>query len=119
MQLLAEILIVVGATLPGIATVALALLERRLLTALVWSSFSAGLGLLAIGILMLRRWPARLIAETFVVIGATLPGIATVILEVSLNRPSSVIVGISLAIGSGLAAVGILMLRRLGALPLK
>jgi hypothetical protein len=53
----------------------------------VWTSFSVGLGLIATGILKLRRSPMKLLAEIFVVIGAMLPGMATVILEISLHRP--------------------------------
>ncbi|MGA7764178.1 MAG: hypothetical protein WCA59_20740 [Candidatus Binataceae bacterium] len=112
MELLAEIFIVIGAMLPGIITVILEVSSHRLLSALVWTSFSVGLGLTATGILMLRRSLMKLLAEIFVVIGAMLPGMATVILEVSLHRPLSVIVGASLSMGSGLVAAGILMLRR-------
>ena len=112
MELLAQIFIVVGAMLPGIVTVILEVSSRRFISALVWTSFSVGLGLTATGILMLRRSPMKLLAETFVVIGAMLPGMATVILEISLHRPLSVLVGASLSVGSGLVAAGILMLRR-------
>ena len=112
MELLAEIFIVIGAMLPGIITVILEVSSHRLLSALVWTSFSVGLGLTATGILMLRRSLMKLLAEIFVVIGAMLPGMATVILEVSLHRPLSVVVGASLSMGSGLVAAGILMLRR-------
>jgi hypothetical protein len=112
MELLAEIFIVIGAMLPGIITVILEASSHRLLSALVWTTFSAGLGLLATGILMLRRSLIKLLAEVFVVIGAMLPGMATVILELSLRRPLSVLVGASLSMGSGLVAAGILMLRR-------
>jgi hypothetical protein len=66
----------------------------------------------ATGILMLRRAPMKLLAEIFVIIGAMLPGMATVILEASLHRPLSVLVGASPSVGSGLIAAGILMLRR-------
>jgi len=112
MELLAEIFIVIGAMLPGIITVILEVSSQRLLSALVWTSFSVGLGLTATGILMLRRSLMKLLAEIFVIIGAMLPGMATVILEVSLHRPLSVVVGASLSMGSGLVAAGILMLRR-------
>jgi hypothetical protein len=112
MELVAEIFIVIGAMLPGIVTVILEVSSHRLLSALVWTSFSVGLGMTATGILMLRRAPTKLLAEIFVVIGAMLPGMATVILEVSLHRPLSVLVGASLSVGSGLIAAGILMLRR-------
>lgn len=112
MELLAEIFIVIGVMLPGMTTVILEVSSDRLLSALVWTSFSVGLGLTAIGILMLRRSSMKLLAEIFVVIGAMLPGIATVILELSLQRPLSVVVGASLSIGSGLVAAGILVLRR-------
>jgi hypothetical protein len=112
MELVAEIFIVIGAMLPGIITVILEVSSHRLLSALVWTSFSVGLGMTATGILMLRRAPMKLLAEIFVVIGAMLPGMATVILEVSLHRPLSVLVGASLSVGSGLIAAGILMLRR-------
>ena len=112
MELVAEIFIVIGAMLPGIVTVILEVSSHRLLSALVWTSFSVGLGMTATGILMLRRAPMKLLAEIFVVIGAMLPGMATVILEVSLHRPLSVLVGASLSVGSGLIAAGILMLRR-------
>ena len=112
MELVAEIFIVIGAMLPGIVTIILEVSSHRLLSALVWTSFSVGLGITATGILMLRRTPMKLFAEIFVVIGAMLPGMATVILEVSLHRPLSVLVGASLSVGSGLIAAGILMLRR-------
>jgi hypothetical protein len=112
MEFVAEIFIVIGAMLPGIVTVILEVSSHRLLSALVWTSFSVGLGMTATGILMLRRAPMKLLAEIFVVIGAMLPGMATVILEISLHRPLSVLVGASLAVGSGLVAAGILMLRR-------
>jgi hypothetical protein len=112
MELPAEIFIVIGAMLPGIVTVILEVSSHRLLSALVWTSFSVGLGMTATGILMLRRARIKLLAEIFVVIGAMLPGMATVILKVSLHRPLSVLVGASLSVGSGLIAAGILMLRR-------
>jgi len=66
----------------------------------------------ATGILMLRRSLMKHLAEIFIVIGAMLPGMATVILEVSLHRPLSVLVAASLSVGSGLVAAGILMLRQ-------
>jgi hypothetical protein len=112
MELIAEAFIVIGAMLPGIITVILEVSSHRLLSALVWTSFSFGLGLTATGILMLRRSIMKLLAEIFVVVGAMLPGMATVILEVSLRKPLSVVVGASLSMGSGLVAAGILMLRR-------
>jgi hypothetical protein len=126
MALPAEIFIVIGAMLPGIVTVILEVSSHRLLSALVWTSFSVGLGMTATGILTLRRSPMKLLAKIFIVIGAMLPGMATVILEVSLHRPLSVLVGASLSVGvvcctalamhpsagSGLIAAGILMLRR-------
>jgi hypothetical protein len=113
MESLAEISIVAGVMLPGMTTVIIALYSQRPLSAVVWASFSVGLGLLATGILILRRWPTNLLAEAFIVIGAMLPGVATVILEVSLRRPLSVIVGISLSVAAGLVALGILVLHRL------
>ena len=112
MQLLAEICVVIGVMLPGITTVILEVSSHRLLSAVVWTNLSVGLGLVATGVLMLRRSLLKLLAEIFIVIGAMLPGIATVILEVSLNRPLSVLVAASLSVGSGLVAGGILVLRR-------
>ncbi len=112
MELIAEVFIVIGAMLPGIITVVLEVSSHRLLSALVWTSFSLGLGMTATGILMLRRSLVKLLAEIFIVIGAMLPGMATVILEVSLHRPLSVLVAASLSVGSGLVAAGILMLRQ-------
>ena len=112
MELIAEVFIVIGAMLPGIITVVLEVLSHRLLSALVWTSFSLGLGMTATGILMLRRSLMKHLAEIFIVIGAMLPGMATVILEVSLHRPLSVLVAASLSVGSGLVAAGILMLRQ-------
>ena len=112
MQLLAEICVVIGVMLPGITTVILEVSSHRLLSAIVWTNFSVGLGLVATGILMLRRSLLKLLAEIFIIIGAMLPGIATVILEMSLNRPLSVLVAASLSVGSGLVAGGILVLRR-------
>src|SRR5215469_13587933 len=113
MQLIAEMLVVAGVVLPGIVTVLLSLVDQRLLTAVVWSCFTLGLGLLASGVLWVRRRPTSLTGEALVVIGATLPGLATVILEFYLHKPASIIVGASLSIGMGLAAVGILALRRM------
>jgi hypothetical protein len=50
-----EILIVAGAMLPGAVATTIELLHGRIAVAALWSSISLGPGLLAIGILLVRR----------------------------------------------------------------